>query len=52
MDGEELIQRYASGERDFSGADLRKAGIFNGSRSLFFKDAIFKGVKLILMKKS
>ncbi|MHC5938465.1 pentapeptide repeat-containing protein [Nostoc sp.] len=45
MDGEELLQRYASGERDFSGADLRKAGIFDGRR-LIFKDAIFKGVNL------
>ena len=25
MDGEELLQRYADGERDFSGVDLREA---------------------------
>ena len=44
MDGKELLQRYADGERDFSGVDLREASI-RGKRGSdpILKDAIFKG---------
>ncbi len=46
MDGEELLQRYADGERDFSGVDLREANI-RGKRGSdpILKDAVTFGVR-------
>ncbi len=47
MDGEELLQRYADGERDFNGVDLREASLFTSDGSdPILKDAIFKGANL------